>query len=202
MEKFRFHNSQWLEMVENAAQNEMKRNFNRVPDYNGFSFANSQPSMGYDPYAVDYPLDDEPLENFVQDADALAMNRPIYDKDDFYVEETKPYDGTMSPDGLGLNENSNEMDFEDVDAANDDRFGIQSRIGMDNGGRKGAMAGYNNRYESQRSGSNYGGLYDEDEDEERYVRRNDPPRPKTGNKATRGGGIGGYDRSNYFDDLN
>lgn len=65
--------------------------------------------------------DDEPLENYlaVQDADMIATNKS-YNNNDFYVTETMPYDGRISPDGFELNETDNELEF--VDDNNPDYY--------------------------------------------------------------------------------
>ena len=99
-EKFRFHNSQWLEMVENARVAEM-RNFsfgNNIGNKYGSGVAASylagnrtggyggRPGFGADLNEYFNSPDDEPLDNYltVQEADAIAHDK-AYQPSDFYI---------------------------------------------------------------------------------------------------------------------
>ena len=245
-EKFRYHNSQWLEMVENARVAEM-RNFsfgNNIGNKYGSAVAanylagnrggyGGRPGFGADLNEYFNSPDDEPLDNYltVQDADAIGNNK-AYNPSDFYItgknlfrsnflcsclclnnscimfQETFPYDGRLSPDELGLNED-NDLEFIDDDDL-DYRNGIQSRIGVNNNADSGTTYNRQMSYEQPRlkTRPNYS---NQDELDDDFIAMGggggkggggrepaNQGRPKTGHRQNNYG----IDSSRYLDDSN
>lgn len=209
IEKFRFHNSQWLEMVENQRITEMRNNTSSGryggggAGYPGQKYGNAAGSVYGTRQYNDYYMngaDDEPLDSYfdVQDADQMdkyGVGAPGAGAVEYYT-ETYPYDGRLTPDNLGSglggggagDFDSGNDDFEIIDEDDPRMRAAQSRM-MNKPGRGG-----------------YGGYDDDDEQIDTRGRghsrgRAEPPprgnRPKTGQR-------GGYnvDSSYYMDDPN
>ena len=130
IEKFRFHNSTWLDMVENARGS--APNSNRY----GNSLSGANRSMNYNNASFDneeYYPEDEPLENYmaVQDAEAVAaVNKSYGNPEDFYYTDINAYDGRLSPDNFFNQQDENDdndLEFVDEDDMSDLRKNIQSR---------------------------------------------------------------------------
>ncbi len=213
IEKFRFHNSQWLEMTESARINELRQSNSRYggnqamqqAGYGGMSaqqrMASLQSGSVYGTKNYNDYYNDEPLDNYfdVQDADAIAVDKSYGGPAEYYT-ETYPYDGRLTPDGMamsaGMGYGDANDDFEIVDE-DDPRMQAQSR-----------GAGYQNYARQQ-----YG--YDDEDDDEvaapsrgrqnnqrggggRNNSRGAPSnRPKTGHKPSYN-----VDSSYYLDDPN
>lgn len=217
IEKFRFHNSQWLEMIENTRSNDMRYG-NNLSKYASEMGGYGNPSGSMENYAeyADYyngnNPDDEPLENYlaVEDADMVTVDKSFGLPSDYYYTETYPYDGRLSPDAAYENEagEDNDMEFLDED---DMRGGIESRMAA---GLKTHYARQDNHEErrgpppappSSKSGNrreygqiSSGGQGDSElYDQYQHAKNSSqaPQRPKTGYK-------GRVDTSHYLDDSN
>ena len=174
IEKFRFHNSQWLEMVENARVNETRNN-NNNRNQSASNYQRMQQLQAGKVYGTrnyndnyNYNADDEPLDNYfdVQDADAIAVDKSYAGPAEYYT-ETFPYDGRVTPDNMSYDGND---DFEIIDE-DDPRILAQSKVRNLNSG-----SGYQNYARQQFN--DYG---DDDDDT--------PPKPqaRTRAKQQRGG---------------
>ncbi|RNA35012.1 kinesin-associated 3-like [Brachionus plicatilis] len=166
IEKFRHHNSQWLEMIEVSQENELRSRMNNRYGVNDIQMYGS----GYDELYQN--PDDESLDNYlaVQDADAVTMERN-YETGDYYHTETVPYDGRISPDNM-RDYVRNGGDFEFYD--DDDR--MLEQVEMRNTMNPYDEKVMHDRREIAIRGNDY---YENDnyDDSSRY-----PARPKTGHR--------------------
>ncbi|CAF0761376.1 unnamed protein product [Brachionus calyciflorus] len=190
IEKFRYHNSQWLEMIDGSRENDIRNQM-------GYGMAERPMEMyqyGYSNYYQN--PDDEPLENYlaVQDADAVTLDR-TYAPVDYYHTETIPYDGRISPDNMGgYIRNDGDLEFYDED---DDHMleQVEMRNTQKNLHESGSNGNFNARGKGDPRGDNYRGndYYENEIYDSRN--RNPQPRPKTSNRY-------GVDSSYYLDDPN
>lgn len=158
IERFSYHNSQWLEMIEGNRSSNMR--------YAAQMSANSK--YGPNSY-MDYSnQDDDMLENYlaVKDADVVTSGRMYANMNDGYYTETYPYDGRMSPDNFDMD--------------NNDEIEIGSETHRDNMNKSRAQtASYNRQYGYDPRTNNNNDPYDY------YSRSNvasSSSRPKTGRK--------------------
>ncbi len=187
IEKFRFHNSQWLEMIESARINEMRQTNSRYGGGNqgihqqggggGYGMSAQQQRMAslqsgsvYGTKNYNDYYNDEPLDNYfdVQDADAIAVDKSYGGPVEYYT-ETFPYDGRLTPDGMGMSAGgAGYDDFEIVDEEDPRMQASQSR----------GAAGYQNYARQQYA-------YDDEDDEEEVAA------PSRGRQSSQRGGDGG-----------